>query len=232
MKRALVLDVIIGFLIVVLIIMLNYNYFDVFLNNSSLNHAKVIIIDAGHGGIDPGGVGPNSLEKDINLSISKKLKGYIEEQGYTCIMVREVDEGLYSPSGTIRNKKNEDLKNRKQLIKEYNCDIFISVHLNKFGQSQYYGAQVFYLKGNPESQRLGISVQNELKRVIGRGNTRVAKPSNDYYLLRGNTIPSIIVECGFLTNHDEEKLLMDDSYQNKVAFAIFSGLTKYLKNQW
>jgi N-acetylmuramoyl-L-alanine amidase len=229
-KRVVVLNGVIGVLVVILIVIFNYSYLDVFLTQININHSKIIMIDAGHGGIDGGAVGATgTVEKNINLSISKKLKGYLDEQGYSCIMVRETDEGLYSQYGTIRNKKNEDLRNRKQLIKEYGCNVFISIHVNKFPESQYSGAQVFYLKGDIESHKLAKAVQDDLKSVINRGNTRVEKPSNEYYLFKGNTIPSIIVECGFVSNYAEEQLLKDDSYQNKLAWSIFSGLIKYLK---
>lgn len=230
MKRTIILNGIIGVLIVILLMVINYNYLGVFFREVSINHSKVIIIDAGHGGIDGGAVGATgTVEKNINLSISQKLKGYLEEQGYTCIMVRETDEGLYSQYGTIRNKKNEDLKRRKDLIKDSGCDIFISIHLNKFPESKYYGAQVFYLKGDIESHKLAKAIQDELKSVVNRENTRIEKPSNDYYLFKGNTIPSVIVECGFLSNFEEERLLKDENYQNKIAYAIYVGLTKYLK---
>lgn len=231
-KRALILNIIIGGLIVILLVTINYNYLGVFFNKVYINHNKVIMIDAGHGGIDGGAVGTTgTIEKNLNLAIAKKLRGYLDEQGYTCIMVRETDEGLYSQYGTIRNKKNEDLKNRKDFIKEYNCDIFISIHLNKFTQPQYFGAQVFYLKGDIESHKLAKAVQEDFKNVINNGNTRIEKPSSNYYLLRGNTIPSIIIECGFLSNFNEERMLKDEIYQNKIAFSIYSGLTKYLKQQ-
>jgi len=230
-KRVVLLNGVIGLLIILLVVILNYSYIDVFLNQININHSKVIMIDAGHGGIDGGAVGATgTVEKNINLSIAKKLKGYLDELGYSCIMVRETDEGLYSQYGTIRNKKNEDLRNRKQFIKEYGCNIFISIHVNKFPESQYSGAQVFYLKGDVESHKFAKAVQDELKKVINRGNTRVEKPSNEYYLFKGNTIPSIIVECGFVSNYAEEQLLKNDDYQNRLAWSIFSGLTKYLKD--
>lgn len=228
-KKTLVLNIVICILIAVLLVLVNYDVYDVFLSRVSINNSKVIMIDPGHGGIDGGAVGSNgTIEKNINLSISKKLKGYLEEQGYTCIMVRETDEGLYGPYGTIRNKKNEDLRRRKELIKEYGCDIFISIHLNKFTEAQYSGAQVFYLKGDEASHKLARSLQNELKTEINKANNRVEKASNEYYLFRGNTIPSVIVECGFLSNLDEERLLQNETYQNKLAFAIYIGLVKYL----
>jgi N-acetylmuramoyl-L-alanine amidase len=235
-KRVVYLDLVIGLLIVILIVTLSVGYFDVYFervgSNSPHSISKVILIDAGHGGIDGGAVGAaGTIEKNINLSIAKKLKGYLEEQGYTVIMVRETDEGLYLPYGTIRDKKNQDLKKRKELIDEYKVDVFLSIHLNKFVEEKYYGSQVFYLKGDEGSQKLARSIQKELQNILNRGNKRVEKPSNDYYLFKGNKIPSVIVECGFLSNHEEEKLLNDDEYQNKLAWSIFSGLIKYFTEE-
>lgn len=215
-------------LIAVLVVIFDYTYIHVFVNHRHTIGNRVIIIDAGHGGIDGGAIGKNgTIEKDINLEISKKLKAYIESGGDTCIMIREVDEGLYSQQGTIRNKKNEDLKNRKDIIKEYKADIFISIHLNSFPQSQYYGAQVFYPKNSEESKLLAKKVQEELLVLLDRGNKRVEKESDNYYLLRDNPIPSILIECGFLSNPEEERLLKDSEYQNKIAWAAYKGIMRY-----
>lgn len=228
MKKA-VYQAIILSLIGILVVIFDYTYINVFVNRAVPSGNRVIIVDAGHGGIDGGAIGKTgTIEKDINLEISKKLKAYIEEQGDTCIMIREVDEGLYSEYGRIRNKKNEDLRNRKEIIKKYNADIFISIHLNSFPQSQYYGAQVFYPSGDKRSERLAKITQEELRKILDRGNNRVEKPSDTYYILRGNTIPSILVECGFLSNYEEEKLLNSSDYQNKIAWSIYSGLMRYI----
>ncbi|SHE72060.1 MULTISPECIES: N-acetylmuramoyl-L-alanine amidase CwlD [Caloramator] len=192
------------------------------------NTNKVVIIDAGHGGIDPGAIGRDgTIEKDINLNIAQKLKGYLEDAGYTCIMIREIDEGLYSEYGRIRDKKNEDLRNRKQFIKKYKADLFISIHLNFFPESQYYGAQVFYPKNDTESEKIAKLIQQELIKTLNRGNKREAKGTNDIYVIRDNQIPSILIECGFLSNYEEEQLLKSEIYQNKIAWAIFKGISSY-----
>ncbi len=220
--------IIIVALIAVLVVIFDFTYIHVFVNHRYTNGNRVIIIDPGHGGIDGGAIGKSgTIEKNINLEIAKKLKGYIESGGDTCIMIREVDEGLYSEYGTIRNKKNEDLKNRKDIIKQYNADMFISVHLNSFPQSQYYGAQVFYPKNSDDSKLLAKKVQEELIGILNRGNKRVEKESNSYYLLRDNPIPSILIECGFLSNPEEERLLNDSEYQNKIAWAAYKGIIRY-----
>ncbi|CDF58850.1 N-acetylmuramoyl-L-alanine amidase CwlD [Thermobrachium celere] len=194
----------------------------------SLNTNRVIIIDAGHGGIDPGAIGRDgTIEKDINLSISLKLKAYLEDAGFTCIMIREVDEGLYSEYGRVRDKKNEDLRNRRQFIKKYKADLFISIHLNFFPESQYYGAQVFYPKNDSKSEEIAKLIQSELIKTLNRGNKREAKGTNDIYVIRDNEIPSVLVECGFLSNYEEEQLLKREDYQNKIAWAIFKGISTY-----
>jgi N-acetylmuramoyl-L-alanine amidase len=220
--------IIIVALIAVLVVIFDCTYIHVFVNHRHTNGNRVIIIDPGHGGIDGGAVGKSgTIEKNINLDISKKLKAYIESGGDTCIMIREVDEGLYGEYGSIRNKKNEDLKNRKDIIKQFKADIFISVHLNSFPQSQYYGAQVFYPENNEESKLLARKVQEELISILNRGNKRVEKESNSYYLLKDNPVPSILIECGFLSNPEEERLLNDSEYQNKIAWAAYKGIIRY-----
>lgn len=221
-------NIIISLLLAFIIIAFNYTYISAFISSYSVKGSRVIIIDAGHGGIDGGAVGKSgTIEKVINLSIAQKIKAYIEGHGDTCIMVREVDEGLYSEYGTIRNKKQEDLKKRKDIIREYDADIFISIHLNSFPQSQYYGAQVFYMRGDEKSEALAKKIQEELIKTLDRNNKRAAKPAENYFLLDSNSIPSILVECGFLSNPEEERLLNDEGYQNKIAWAIYSGLMKY-----
>lgn len=215
-------------LIAVLVVIFDYTFIHVFVNHRHTVGNRVIIIDAGHGGIDGGAIGKSgTIEKNINLDISKKLKGYIESGGDTCIMIREVDEGLYGEYGTIRNKKNEDLRNRKDIIKQYRADIFVSIHLNSFPQSQYYGAQVFYPKDSEDSQILAKKVQEELVTILNRGNKRVEKQSDNYYLLKDNPVPSILIECGFLSNPEEERLLKDSEYQNKIAWAAYKGIIRY-----
>lgn len=190
--------------------------------------AQVIVIDPGHGGIDPGAVGVSgSLEKDINLSIAKYLREYLEKSGSVVIMTREEDIGLYSQSGTIRNKKNEDLRNRKNIIKNSKADIFISIHLNSFKQSRYYGAQTFYPANNPMGKELAKIIQEELINVLDNNNTRVPLSNDSIYIIKGLEIPTVLVECGFLSNPDEEKKLMETDYQKKIAWAMYIAIQRY-----
>ncbi len=172
---------------------------------------KVIIIDPGHGGIDGGAVGGTTgvYEKDINLKIALKLRELLEESGSLVLMTRDEDVGLYSESGSIRDRKNEDLRNRKEIFDESNADVILSIHLNSFPQGQYYGAQTFYPQSSENSKLLAELIQEELIRVLNNGNTRKAKAKNDVYILQDVKVPIVIIECGFLSNPNEEKVLQD-----------------------
>ncbi len=193
---------------------------------------KIIVLDAGHGGIDPGAMNNDKtiLEKDVNLDITKKLRDLLEASGATVIMTRETDVSLYEEgqNKTIRQKYNENLKNRKKIIDESNADIFVSIHLNAFGQSKYYGAQTFYPKGKDDGKQLAQFIQDELKRVVDEDNNRKIKPRDDIYLLKNTDMPCVLIECGFLSNEKESQLLADSKYQDKVAWAIYVGIQKYL----
>ena len=192
---------------------------------------KTIIVDAGHGGIDPGAMTDDESikEKDVNLKITMKLKELLEASGAMVILTRNDDTSLYKEEEgkTIRQKYNENLKNRKKIIKESSADMFVSIHLNKFEQSKYYGAQTFYPYGKDEDKLLATYIQAELKRVVDNTNNREIKPRNDLYLLKENEIPSTLIECGFLSNDKEAKLLNDEKYQNEIAWAIYVGIQRY-----
>ena len=170
------------------------------------------------------------LEKDVNLEITKKLRDLLESSGATVIMTRDRDVSLYQEDGnkTTRQKYNENLKNRKKIINESNADIFVSIHLNAFEQSKYYGAQTFYPKGKEDGKELAQFIQDELKRVVDQDNDRKIKPRDDIYLLKNATMPSVLIECGFLSNEKESQLLADSKYQDKIAWAIYVGIQKYL----
>ncbi|KUO68729.1 MAG: hypothetical protein APF77_14575 [Clostridia bacterium BRH_c25] len=195
--------------------------------------STVVVIDAGHGGRDPGASGASGLtEEEVNLKIALKLRKLVEQGGGTAIMIREDDSGLYTEGGNGREtRKSEDLKNRHALINSCGADILISIHMNSFPQSQYYGAQTFYLQNDDKSRKLAEQIQNEAIKVLGRGNTRKAKATDTVHLLKNNTMPGALIECGFLSNHEEERLLDDEHYQEKVAWSIFVGIVKYLEEE-
>ena len=192
---------------------------------------KTIIVDAGHGGIDPGSMTDDQSvkEKDVNLKITKKVKELLEASGAMVILTRNDDTSLYTEQvgKTIRQKYNENLKNRKKIIQESSADMFISIHLNKFQESKYYGAQIFYPAGKEDDKQLATYIQGELKRVVDKTNNRKIKSTNDIYLIKDNEIPSTLIECGFLSNDKEAKLLNDEEYQDQIAWAIYVGIQKY-----
>jgi len=195
--------------------------------------STVVVIDAGHGGRDPGASGRGGVtEEEVNLKIALKLRRLIEQGGGTAIMIREDDSGLYTEGGNVTGtRKSEDLKNRHALINSCGADILISIHLNSFPQSQYYGAQTFYMKDEDKSRKLAENIQKELIKVLDRGNHRKAKAVDSIYILKNNNMPGALVECGFLSNSEEEQLLDDEHYQEKIAWSIFVGVIKYLEEE-
>ena len=190
---------------------------------------KVILLDPGHGGIDAGASDNGAVEKELNLEIANILKGYIEENGGVCYMTRVDDTNTADPNrGKGVSQKMSDLKMRKKNIDDYKADIFISIHMNRFSQSQYKGLQVFYDDNIDESKLLGESIQNSVRGILKDGNTRKAKATGDkIYVLKGNEIPSVLVECGFLSNKEEAKNLKNPDYQRMIAWGIFCGISQY-----
>lgn len=191
------------------------------------NTPKVVVIDPGHGGEDPGKVGiDGSLEKEINLSIARKLKELLETEGIKVYLTRESDSGLYKDSDT--NKKLADMKARCKIIDECNADIVVSIHQNSYSQESVSGAQVFYYQYSEEGKKLAAMIQAELKNGLDTENTREAKSDSTYYMLLHTPCPTVIVECGFLSNSNEAALLNDEEYQEKIATAIAKGVGIYL----
>ncbi len=187
-----------------------------------------IVIDAGHGGFDPGKVGINHvIEKDINLSIAYKLKKYLELEDIRVVMTRKDENGLYKKSDG--DKKRTDMKNRIKIINSNEAAFAISIHQNSFTQEESHGAQVFYYEGSEQGQKLAETLQETIKKSIMDGNHRLARPNRSYYLLKYSNCPLVIVECGFLTNRKEAALLQEDSYQDKIAWAIHLGVLEYIK---
>lgn len=189
-----------------------------------------VAIDAGHGGFDPGKVGVNNaLEKDINLSIALKLKKLLEDKNINVIMTREEDIGLYQK--TDSDKKGADMRKRVSIINSSNAIIAVSIHQNSFRQESSKGAQVFYYENSKEGKILAEILQERIKKSIGDGNKRLARPNTNYFMLRKTNCPLVIVECGFLSNWSEAKLLCDEAYQDKMAWAIQLGILEYI-NQY
>lgn len=190
----------------------------------------VVVIDAGHGGFDPGKIGVNNiLEKDVNLAISQQLKQLLEQNDIKVVMTRDSDEGLYSDSDS--NKKASDLKKRVEIINNSEAAVVVSIHQNSFTQESSHGAQVFYYTSQEEGKRFANIMQVQLKSTIKDDNHRIEKANDSYFLLKKANPPIIIVECGFLSNYKEAELLSKDDYQRKLAWAIHLGILKYLNEQ-
>ena len=186
-----------------------------------------IVLDAGHGGMDPGKVGVNgALEKDINLSIALKLKKLLEQNDIEVIMTRSDDSGLYSSGDS--NKKAADMRKRVDIINNSNAFLAISIHQNSFTQESIKGSQVFYYTSSDTGKEFAEIMQDQLKKSLQDGNKRAAKANDSYYMLRKTKCPIVIVECGYLSNYGEAALLTYDKYQDKMAWAIHLGLISYL----
>ena len=172
-----------------------------------------------------------TTEAQLNLKIALKLQKILEQDGYTVILTRSDKNGIYdAESKTIREKKISDMKNRVKIGNESSGDIFVSIHLNKIDQSKYYGWQTFYKNGSEESKKLAEQIQNNLNNTIQRENHRKPAKLNNIYLMKHIEIPICLVECGFLSNPEEEKLLQEDEYQEKLAWGIYSGIKDYFLN--
>ena len=188
---------------------------------------KVVVVDAGHGGRDPGKVGVDGcLEKDLNLEIAKKVQAILEQQDIKVIMIRDTDKGLYEEQTS--NKKVQDMKNRCALINETEPDCVVSIHQNSYHEEYVRGAQVFYYSSSAEGKALAEALQSELISYADPENHRQAKANDSYYLLKKTEAPIAIVECGFLSNWKEAAKLQDDGYQSRVAWAVSMGILTYL----
>lgn len=211
-----------------LLLIINF-YIPVFAVGSS---EKIILLDPGHGGFDGGAAAPDgTVEKDINLQISFKLRDKLKKEGYIVKLTREEDKALCENNKKIKNKKRIDLNNRCNMKNTSNCDMFLSIHLNKFPESKYYGAQVWY-SDYGESIKLAHCIQENFKIDLDSSNNRVEKPAkNQYKILRSfDTMPSVIIECGFLSNPREAAKLKDEAYEDKIAESIKKSIIMYFES--
>lgn len=191
---------------------------------------KAVVIDSGHGGVDPGKISADGiLEKDINLAIAYKLKNLLEQSQIQVIMTRTDDNGLYSASDT--NKKSADMKKRCSIINDSNADIVVSIHQNSFSTEGANGAQAFYYKQSEQGKKLASYIQDAFREHLDSGNKRVEKADSSYYMLLHTKIPTVIAECGFLSNKEEAALLNSEEYQQKVAEALYNAIVRYLTEE-
>ena len=189
---------------------------------------KKVVLDAGHGGRDPGKIGAGEIqEKDVNLKIAKKLKGKLEERGIQAVLTREKDETL-APEGSA-NRQVEDIKKRVERIDGENAFLAVSIHQNSYQDPEVRGAQVFYYQHSTKGKEAAAILQEALIRMDPE-HPREAKANGTYYLLRRTQTPTVIVECGFLSNPEEAKLLASEEYQEKIAEAVAEGIETCLQD--
>jgi len=182
---------------------------------------KIVVIDAGHGGWDPGKVSSqNHEEAEINLAIAGLLQTYLEGAGATVFTTRADDVAL-------GDTKQTDLRARSNMPGDMQADLLVSIHQNAFNKASVRGAQTFYYESSEESQKLAEAIQAQIKNFLDEENRMEAKANTSYYLLKQSSTPAVIVECGFLTNHDEMMKLASEDYQQKVAWSIYLGILDY-----
>ena len=190
---------------------------------------NLIIIDAGHGGEDPGAIGVNGkYEKDLNLEIALCLGSLLEQQGYAVMYTRTEDKLLYTEEENIKGiRKISDLKNRCKIAAEYPNAIFISIHMNTYGSSKYSGLQVYYTPNNDESRNLATKIQGAVREEVQTENNRAIKAGDGIYILENCVNTSVLIECGFLSNEDECGKLSQKEYQKRLCLAIICGIINY-----
>ena len=199
-------------------------------SGSAASDKPVIVLDAGHGGMDSGAVGSaGTLEKDINLSIVLALRDMFEMSGFEVVLTRDQDISIYSDGVEgIRNQKLSDMDNRLKIIQSYPDSIFLCVHQNNFTDPRYFGAQMFYNNNHPNNRTLAQIMQNSFVRLQPDNDREIKLSGEELFLLNTNKNPSRMIECGFLSNPEEEASLSTWEYQQKVAFTIYSGVMEYL----
>lgn len=190
---------------------------------------RVVVIDAGHGGVDPGAVGIGKvLEKDVTLAVSKRLQALVQQSGAKTVMVREDDRDLGTSQGLLKRKR-EDLAQRIQLSQDVQAEVYISIHANTFPNARLTGAQTFYHADSPEGKLLAQSIQHELNSMTN--GKRVIKGNQDIYVLKKAHQAAVTVELGFLSNAEEEQLMTTPEYQEKLAIAIYKGLNVFFSKK-
>ncbi len=183
-----------------------------------------VVLDAGHGGIDGGSVGESGIfERDLNLSVTQKIKGLLNTLNIDVVETRKTQDGLYGEFA--HGFKQKDMKERKKIIDSSNADLVVSIHMNYFKDSSAHGAQVFYKPGCLKSKTLAGTTQNLFQKNLFKARKEPLK--GDFFILTCSEKPGILVECGYLSNREEEALLISQEYQNKLAYQIFCGIVSF-----
>ena len=197
----------------------------------SLNKPYTVVVDAGHGEPDGGAVGVNgTIEKDINLKIALKVQEILESRGVHVIMTRKDDNSICDKSAqTLHEKKVSDMHNRLEIINTSGADLFISIHMNSFSDPSSGGLHVFYSRNHPEAEETAALIQESIAELTGAKTHAVKAASDTLYLMKNPVPPAVLVECGFISNPEEERLLNDEKYQSKIAFSIANAMIKAKK---
>lgn len=191
-----------------------------------------IVVDAGHGNPDGGAVSSDGIEEaSLNLQVALKLKEMLEENGYKVVMTRTNEENIADSDkqNSIKEIKVSDLSNRVKIANESKADFMVSIHMNKYSDSKYWGWQTFYSKNSENGKELATIIQNSISKNIDRENKRVALPIEGIKIVDKTNIPVVIVECGFLSNQDDLNLLQTDAYQTAIVKGIFEGIDEFYK---
>ena len=230
-KKKIIYSILCLFLIIwAFIYTLNFNKNNNYISTVSLPvSGKTVVLDAGHGKPDEGAESSKgTTEAETNLKIVLKLQNLLEQSGCTVLLTRSDENGIYDlDSKTLKQKKISDIRNRVKIGNESQADIFVSIHLNKIPQTQYDGWQTFYNKNSEQGRKLATLIQQNLNESIQKENKRVASKIENVYIINNVEIPTTIVECGFLSNQAEEEKLLEDNYQNRLAWGIYNGIIDY-----
>lgn len=197
---------------------------------NSLGEKGTIVLDSGHGGADPGMVGVSGTEeKTLNLIYTKKIAALMEQAGYRVVLTRNSDTGLYDENES--NKKAQDMQRRCEIIEREDPILTLSIHQNSYPQdASVRGPQVFYYEHSKEGEKLATCIQDSMNKQLEVARPRVQKGNSTYYILKRSKAVTVIVECGFLTNPQEEALLQEEEYQDRMAQAVCDGVMEYLGN--
>lgn len=198
--------------------------------SADITDRPVIVLDAGHGGLDSGAVGKNGvLEKDVNLSVVKHLQKLLELSGFRTVLTRSEDISIYDAGVEgIRNQKLSDMDNRLEIIQSYPDSIFLCIHQNNYTDPQYFGGQMFYNNNNPDNRTLAQIMQNRFAQLQPGNDREIKLTGDELFLLKSNKNPSLMIECGFLSNPEEEAKLGTEEYRQQLAFTIYGGVLEYM----
>lgn len=189
-----------------------------------------VVVDAGHGLPDGGAVGENgTVEQGINLAVAQKLREVLEGKGISVVMTREDEYALAEESEgkTVRDMKREDMNKRREIIRSSGADLFVSVHMNFFESDSVSGLRLFYSKNHPEIIQLTEAIQENMGRVTNARINPVKAADDTLFLMKNTPIPSILIECGFISNPEEEQKLNTDDYRARLAWAIADSIERY-----